>query len=145
VAGPGAARRREAGDAGEARRGAATAAAAAAAATLLPPGCCSAACSLAARAVRVQPAALRTRAHGARSRTRPRREAPRWVLKSPDSAPPSWPCAEPGLPQPQRWGRPSRTAPAAPGGPADAPPSGTATQWAGASSNVWARDPGQTD
>lgn len=41
------------------------------------------------RAVRVQPAALRTRAHGARSRTRPRREAPRWVLKSPDSAPPS--------------------------------------------------------
>lgn len=41
------------------------------------------------RAVRVQPAALRTRAHGARSRTRPRREAPRWVLKSPGSAPPS--------------------------------------------------------
>lgn len=86
------ARRSEAGEAREARRGAATAATTAAAAPLLPPGCCSAACSLArslVRAVRVQPAALRTRAHGARSRTRPRREAPRWVLKSPDSAPPS--------------------------------------------------------
>lgn len=58
------------------------------------------------RAVRVQPAALRTRAHGARSRTRPRREAPRWVLKSPDSAPPSEAGTEPRLPQPWRWGRP---------------------------------------
>lgn len=94
MAGPGAARRgrlSRRGRGGEARSGRRRrdAAAARAAARL--------ACSLArllARAVRVQPAALRTQAHGARSRTRPRREAPRWVLKSPDSAPPSQPGAE---------------------------------------------------
>ena len=79
------------GEAGEARRGAA-----AAAATLLPPGLLLGSLArLLARAVRVQPAALRTQALGARSRTRPRREAPRWVLKSPDSAPPSQLRAEP--------------------------------------------------
>lgn len=84
------------GEASEVRRGAA------AAATLLPPGLLPGSLArLLARAVRVQPAALRTRANGARSRTRPRREAPRWVLKSPDSAPPpslsrSWASLNPG-------------------------------------------------
>lgn len=117
VAGPGAARRGRRSGGGEARRRAA-----AAAATLLPPGLLlSSLARLLARAVRVQPAALRTRAHGARSRTRPRREAPRWVLKRPDSAPPSQPGSKPGLPQPRRWGRPPKAALHVPGGGGEPP------------------------
>lgn len=88
MVGPGAAQRGWRGQGGEARSGHCRhrrRRAAAASGLLLR---CLLARSL-ARAVRVQPAALRTRAHGARSRTRPRREAPRWVLKSPGSAPPS--------------------------------------------------------
>lgn len=114
------------GEAGVVRRGAA------AAATLLPPGLLPGSLArLLARAVRVQPAALRTRANGARSRTRPRREAPRWVLKSPDSAPPPSPRKELGLPQPRRWGRPPGAAPAAPGHPPTLHFSGRESPWMG--------------